>query len=120
MNRTTARALGSGLSVACTVALLASCGTPVGVKRMDPTTVQRSLTRSILTSDTLSTTTQNVLFEHDLVARWDEDPRGAIAALHEVVARGEARRNDVFALAELSFAHAENARDRAFYRGTVV
>ena len=45
--------------------------------------VQRELTRSILTSDTLSTPTRNALFQHDLVQRWEDDPRGAIAALHD-------------------------------------
>ena len=41
---------------------------------MDPTAVQRELTRSILTSDTLSTLTRNVLFQHDLRRRWRGRP----------------------------------------------
>jgi pimeloyl-ACP methyl ester carboxylesterase len=102
------------------VPLVLACGTPVGVKRMDPTMVQRQLQRSILTSDMLSATTRNVLFQHDLVERWDDDPAGTIAALHEVVARGDARRNDVFALAELSFAYAEDRNDPAYHRAAAV
>lgn len=99
------------VAAACCLALLAACATPVGVKRMSPTAVQRELTRSILTSDTLSEPTRNALFQHDLVNRWEDDPQGAISALHQLVARGRAQRNDVFALAELCFAHAERAND---------
>src|SRR5690242_7964229 len=80
---------------------LLACGTPVGVKRMDPTMVQRQLTRSILSSDKLSNWTQNALYPHDLTARWDDDPKGAVDVLQQAVADGKARRNDVFALAEI-------------------
>jgi len=105
----------------CSLTLLAACGTPVGVKRMDPTTVHRDLTRSILSSDTLSAPTRNALFLNDLQGRWQDDPRGAIAALHaRVVAQGKPRRDDVFALAELSFAYAEQANDPAYHRAAVV
>jgi hypothetical protein len=94
------RGLRRASALICTFALLAACGaTPVGVRRMDPRAVQRELTRSILTSDTLSTSTRNVLFRRDLVERWKSDPGGTMASLHEHVARGEARRDDVFALA---------------------
>ncbi|MEW6272984.1 MAG: hypothetical protein AB1689_27215, partial [Thermodesulfobacteriota bacterium] len=108
-----------GIAAAGCVFLVA-CGTPVGVKRMDPTMVQRSLTRSILTTDALSNPTRNVLFQHDLVERWEDDPAGTIAALHEAVARGGARRNDVYALAELSFAYAEEQSDPAYHRAAAV
>jgi pimeloyl-ACP methyl ester carboxylesterase len=87
---------------------------------MDPRAVQRELTRSILTSDTLSTSTRNVLFRRDLVERWKSDPAGTIASLHEHVARGEARRDDVYALAEMSFAHAEATNDPSYHRAAVV
>src|SRR5690606_23352208 len=43
-----------------------------------------------------------------------------IAALHEVLARGEARRNDVYALAELSFAYADRKNDPAYHRAAAV
>lgn len=97
-----------------------ACGTPVGVKRMDPTAVQRQLTRSILTSDSLSNSTRNSLFQHDLTARWEEDPAGAIAVLQGAVARDTARRNDVYALAEISFAYAEAMNDPAYFRSAAV
>jgi triacylglycerol esterase/lipase EstA (alpha/beta hydrolase family) len=99
---------------------LVACGTPVGVKRMDPTMVQRQLTRSILSSDSLSNSTKNALFQHDLTLRWEDDPAGAIAVLQDAVARGTARRNDVYALAEVSFAYAEARNDPAYFRSAAV
>jgi pimeloyl-ACP methyl ester carboxylesterase len=102
------------------VSLLLACGTPVGVKRMDPTDVQRQLTRSILSSDQLSNATRNALFQHDLTARWEDEPKAAIAVLQDAVASGTARRNDVFALAEISFAYGEYARDPSYFRSSAV
>jgi pimeloyl-ACP methyl ester carboxylesterase len=99
---------------------LAACGTPVGVKRMDPTMVQRQLTRSILSSDKLSNWTQNALFQHDMVTVWDDDPKTAIDVLQRAVAKGTARRNDVFALAEISFAYGEGVNDPAYFRSSAV
>jgi len=100
--------------------LLTACGTPVGVKRMDPTAVQRQLTRSILSSDSLSNSTRNALFQHDLTTRWEDDPAGAIAVLQDAVAAGKARRNDVYALAEISFAYAEARNDLPYFRSAAV
>lgn len=108
------------LLVVVAAAVVAACGTPVGVKRMDPTAVQRQLTRSILSSDLLSTATRNSLFQHDLVERFDDDPVATIAAMNQLVASGQARRNDLFALAELSFYYAEQSGDPAYHRGAAV
>lgn len=118
--RSTARAVCRGALAGVVLLLCAACGTPVGVRRMDPTDVHRALTRSVLTSDELSTPTRNALFQHDLVESWEDDPAGTIAALHQVVASGRARRNDVYALAELSFAHADRTNDPAYHRAAAV
>jgi len=113
---------GSPLVATLLVLLLgsAACGTPVGVKRMDPTMVQRQLTRSILSSDSLSNSTKNALFQHDLTTVWEDDPARAIAVLQEAVARGTARRNDIYALAEISFAYGEAKNDPAYFRSAAV
>ncbi len=101
--------------------LLAGCsGTPVAVKRMPPTTVARQLSRSILTSDTLSTGTGNALFRHDLVESWEKTPDAAIAALHTIGAGHAAAPNDLFALAEMSFAHAERSDNDAHHRAALI
>lgn len=114
------RAAGAVAAVVLGCAFLAACGTPVGVKRMDPTMVQRQLTRSILSSDQLSNSTRNSLFQHDLVTHWNEDPKGAIDVLQHAVANGTARRNDVYALAEISFAYGEAMNDPAYLRSAAV
>lgn len=101
-------------------ALLLACGTPVGVKRMDPTMVQRQLTRSILSSDQLSNSTRNALFQHDLITLWDDDPKAAIDVLQKAVADGKARRNDVYALSEISFAYGEGTNDPGYFRSAAV
>src|SRR5881397_754816 len=113
--RTIARQRWRAVTGACCVAsLLAACaGTPIAVERMHATAVQRELNQSILTSDSLSAATRNVLFKYDLVGRYGDDPRGAIAALHSVVADEQRNPDDLFALAELSFAYAESAGDAA-------
>jgi pimeloyl-ACP methyl ester carboxylesterase len=118
--RALAQRIGIRLLVAVALAGLWGCGVPVGVKRMDPTAVQRSLTRSILTSGQLSQPTRNVLFQHDLVSRWEDDPAGAIADLQRAVIAGGTRRNDIYALAELCFAYAEAKSDPAYHRSAAV
>jgi pimeloyl-ACP methyl ester carboxylesterase len=105
----------------CCVSLLTACaGTPIVVERMHATAVQRELNQSILTSDALSALTHNVLFKHDLVDRYEDDPRGAIASLHLVAAHEQRNPDDLFALAELSFAHAERVGDAAHHRAAMV
>lgn len=98
----------------------AACGAPVGVRRMDPIAVQRALTRSAVSSDALSQETENVLFQRDLTDRWADDPKGAIAALHEIVASGRGGRDDLSALAEISFEYAEQTDDHAYHRSSAV
>jgi pimeloyl-ACP methyl ester carboxylesterase len=94
--------------------LIAACGVPIGVKRVDPRTAQRTLTSNILSSGKLSRFTQNVLYQRDLVARFDDAPEQALAALHTTVADGRGGRDDVFALAELSFSYAEESGKQSY------
>ena len=102
------------------IATAAACSTPVGVERASSERVQRSLTRSVLSSGQLSTTTANILFRWDLVERFDKDPAGAIAALHQAVLQGRASRGVLCALAELSFRHADASHQRSYYLAAVV
>lgn len=97
-----------------------ACGTPVGVRRADPQWVHRELERNVISSGGLSTPTTNVLFARDLRGRFEQAPEEAIAELHGVVASGQARRRDFFALAEMSFYHAERADSRPHYRAAAI
>ena len=101
-------------------ALATACSTPVGVRRADSKAVQRSLTRSVLSSGELSRTTGNVLFRWDLVERFAKDPQETIATLHHAVVQGQAGRGVLCALAELSFRHAEQGGGRPYYFAAVV
>lgn len=113
--RTRSLALLVGLALA-----VGACGAPVGVKRADPRTVHRMLTSNVLTSGGLSTPTENVLQRRGLYDRFARDPEGTLADLHTAVATGRGGRDDVAALAELSFFHAEATGKRSYYLASVV
>jgi pimeloyl-ACP methyl ester carboxylesterase len=94
--------------------LVAGCvGIPVGVTRADPQTVRRNLTANALSADKPSLDTENVLDRLNLTETFDSDPVQALGKLREAaLASGE---NDLyFALAELSFLHAEQSGDRSW------
>jgi pimeloyl-ACP methyl ester carboxylesterase len=94
--------------------LVAGCvGIPVGVTRADPQTVRRNLTANALSADRPSLDTENVLDRLNLTETFDSDPVQALGKLREAaLASGE---NDLyFALAELSFLHAEQSGDRSW------
>src|SRR5436309_11710394 len=85
--------------------LAPACATPVGVKPVGPEVVYRTLTASAISTGTPSSYSVQVLQRFNLRTRFDEDPAGALAALHATVEpRGS--ENQLFALAELSFLHA--------------
>jgi hypothetical protein len=97
------------------VVLLANgCATPVGVRRMDPQEVQQSLTANVLSSDTLSAPTTQILNRAGLKEKFRNDPEEVLAALHRgLPTAGESDR--LFALAELSFAHASRNDARPYF-----
>ena len=104
----------------CLPLIVAACSTPVGVKRIDPRAVHRTLTTSVLSANTFSTPTRNVLYRRDLFARFEHAPEEALADLHAEVAADRGGRDDICALAELSFFYAENTGKRAYYLASVV
>ena len=87
--------------------VLATCSAPVTVERVDPRTVHRELTGNVLTVGEESSASRIVLDRWDLTERFESDPEGTLAQLHGVVTDGRAGRDELFALAELSFLHAE-------------
>jgi len=100
--------------------LLTGCGPPVGVSRVSPRVVSSELTRSALNSSTPSLFSQNVLHRWNLTERFRRDPAGALEALHQLVVQDPDRRSTLFALAELSFNHADNTRNRTYYLESAV
>jgi hypothetical protein len=104
----------------CLFLIASACATPVGVKRIDPRAVHRALTTNILSANTLSNPTQNVLYRRDLFTRFENDPATTLAGLHAEVAADRGGRDDICALAELSFFYAENTGKRSYYLASVV
>jgi pimeloyl-ACP methyl ester carboxylesterase len=108
-------------AIAPTLFLLAACATtPVGVVRVDPRDVHRELTRDVLSSEEPSTATQNTLQEQNLADLYDEQPEAALAKFHAHVAAGSMRGSELFALAELSFLHAERSRKPSYHLAAAI
>lgn len=108
------------LRVACMILvagalLTGGCAGPISVERLDHATLHQQLTRSVLSARTLSDPTRNVLRQRDLEALFHERPEYAIAELHAAVAEGSGQANELFALAEMSFLHAEERGGRPYY-----
>jgi hypothetical protein len=92
--------------------LLSGCATPIGVKWIDSKSSYRLLSQSALSSDEPSPFSMQFLQRFALVEQYRKDPRGTIAALHRGLGAPD-EQGRLFALSELSFAHARNSRDQA-------
>jgi pimeloyl-ACP methyl ester carboxylesterase len=112
--RTAGRAL-LGVLAAGAALLLVACGPPVGVSRVSPREVSRDLTRSALNSTTPSEFSENVLHRWNLRELFRRNPEAALARLHQLAGEGRGRDTTLFALAELSFAHADATEKRDYY-----
>ena len=101
------------------VLLLASaCATPIGVSRADPQSLYRALTRNVLSAGEPSAPTEQLLQRRGLYDRFKEDPEATLAQLRGT---GSALNpNVLFALAELSFFHAEKERKQDYYLAAAV
>ncbi len=101
--------------VATLALALAACSPPIAVKRLSPEAAQREQTSNVLTSGHASDFTMIELRRYDLLERFDDDPADAISELHERVRAGTARSEELFALAELSYLHAQRKGGRPHY-----
>jgi Alpha/beta hydrolase family len=94
--------------------LAAACATPVGVDPISPQDFERDLTASALSVNKPSRFSDQVLQRFNLAERFRKDPAGALAALQATLA-AEGEENRLFALAELSYLHAQHTRTRAYH-----
>jgi pimeloyl-ACP methyl ester carboxylesterase len=102
------------------ISLFASaCATPVGVKHVDEETAYRTLDASILSSGEPSAYSTQLLESKALVRRYRNDPEAVLAELYSGLGKPD-ERDRLFALAELSFAHAEAKDDRPYYLSSAV
>jgi hypothetical protein len=110
--------LASGLMALCLV--LAACGTPITVERVDARTVQSEFTSNAVTTGRLSESTQTVLRRLDLFDVYAQDPSAAIRALGVIVSANASDGDLLFALAEMTFLRGEASNDRSYFLATVV
>ncbi len=107
------------LAVLLGVLLLApACATPIGVARGNTQSVYRELTSSVLSTGEPSLPSQQVLWRRGLSKRFQSELEAALAEL-----RGSGSglsRDRLFALAELSFAYAEQSQKREHYLAAAV
>ncbi len=88
---------------------------------MDPQAVHRTLTGNVLATGEPSVPSRIVLQRYGLAERYEDDRKGALAELHRMaILEGERRPEDLFALAELSFDHAEHGGGRPYALATAV
>jgi pimeloyl-ACP methyl ester carboxylesterase len=113
------------LLVAFFVVLLAACQTPVGVRRANPTRVERELTGNIISTGQLSVETRNALRWAGAEDEYASDPGALIEYLEPLVLSGSLRGDDkihsLFAgLAELSFEQGLRQKSPAHFMQSVV
>jgi pimeloyl-ACP methyl ester carboxylesterase len=100
--------------------LIAGCETPVGVERLDAGAANRQLTANVLTTDELSPSARNVLRRWVLSERFDDDPAGAIAALHGIATDGRGGEDEVITLAEMAYLYGEKTHQRPYYLAAAI
>ena len=98
------------LGIAVIVLFSNGYATPVGVERLDEQAAHRELNANILSTDKPSEYSKQVLERTGLAQLFREDPQRALGELYSGLGQPD-ERDRPFALAELSFAYAEQARN---------
>ena len=99
--------------------LLSGCASPVGVSSLDNQETNRKLTENVLSDQSLSAPTQQILNRSGLVDKFRLEPADAIEALRTGIPTAS-RSDRFFALAELSFLHADKGGDQSYYLAAAV
>lgn len=101
--------------VLAVLALLASaCATPVGVTRLDEQAAHRELNANVLSTGRPSACSTQLLERAALGERFQSNPERVLAELNSGLGKPD-EPDRLFALAELSFAHAEESENRSYY-----
>jgi pimeloyl-ACP methyl ester carboxylesterase len=109
------RSLRSWALAPAIIALFASaCATPVGVSRLDVQAANRKLNANVLSAGKPSAYSTQVLERTALGQRYKKEPEAVLAELNSGLGRPD-ERDRLFALAELSFAHAESSHNQSYY-----
>ena len=109
------RALGNWASVLTFIILFGSgCATPVGVTRLDEQAAHRELNSNVLSTGKPSDYSTQILERTALGERFKNDPEPVLAELNSGLGKTD-ERDRLFALSELSFAHAEDSGNQSYY-----
>jgi len=107
------------IPVTALLCLLVGCATPIGVSYVDRRVAYESLTTNVLSTERMSSFSARELVNFNLYQEFEDNPQKALADLHSGLApTGDEDR--LFALAELSFLHAENSGERSYYLASAV
>ena len=116
------KSLPRGVLFIAAIALLwlsGGCATPIGVRHVERSVAYQSLTANVISSDRMSSFSARELINFNLYQKFADSPHTALADLHAGLApKGDEDR--IFALAELSFLHAQNSGDRSYYLACAV
>jgi hypothetical protein len=86
----------------------AGCATPIGVNHVDRSVAYHSFTANAISAERASSFSARELINFNLFQEFEDNPKKALADLHAGLApKGDEDR--IFALAELSFLHAQKA-----------
>lgn len=99
---------------------LAACASPIQVVRVASHEAYRSMTQNALSSEQASEWSRNTVNEWGLLDRFDDQPEVALAELREIVTKGRGGKNELFALAEFSFLHAQDTGKRPYHLAAAV
>jgi pimeloyl-ACP methyl ester carboxylesterase len=116
------RSLPQGIVCITAVAFLcfaAGCATPIGVNHVERSVAYHSLTANAISAERASSFSARELINSNLYQEFEDNPQKALADLHSGLApKGDEDR--IFALAELSFLHAQNSGERSYYLAAAV
>ncbi len=106
-------------ALALLLCLVTGCATPIGVNYVDHRIAYQSLTANILSAERPSSFSARELMNLNLYQRFEDEPEKALAEMHAGLApNGDEDR--LFALTELSFAHAEASGEKSYYLAAAV
>ena len=102
------------LGLAVLVLLASACATPVGVTRLDEQAAHRELNANVLSTGKPSAYSTQLLERAALSDRFNSEPELVLAELNSGLGKPD-ERDRLFALSELSFAHAEDSGNQSYY-----
>ena len=119
LHKSLTRQLREFIAVAALLCLSVGCATPIGVSYVDRQVAYQSLTTNVLSTERISSFSARELINFNVYQEFEDNPQKALADLHSGLApKGDEER--LFALAELSFLHAENSGERSYYLASAV